>query len=164
MTQSISDEYDTILRQISQWGTLQAQNVSPDEVSELADLKAQVVRMIHKQLNDVSENLIKEITTSFQIPNASISEKTHPPSLNARILHKYPNIKYDAISTAIVNCLERKIRLNISQITEEVRIQRGRASRRIIRDRVNHLINEGIIEELDEGFGRQLRVIPLSDG
>ncbi|MFQ5820638.1 MAG: tetratricopeptide repeat protein [Candidatus Heimdallarchaeota archaeon] len=163
LTRSISDEHDTLLRQINQWKALQAQKTSPDEVSELTDLKAQVVRMIHKQLNEVSDYLLREITTSFQIPNAPISQKTHPPSLNERILHKYPNFKYDTISTAIISCLERKKRLNISQLTEEVRIQRGRASRRIIRERVNHLINQGIIEELDEGYGRQLRVIPLSD-
>jgi len=163
LTRSISDEYDTLLTQINQWKALQAWKTSPDEVSEFADLKAQVVRMIRTQLNEVSDNLLKEITTSFQILNAPISKKTHPLLLNDRILHKYPNFKYDTISTTIISCLKRKKQLNISQLTEEVRIQRGRASRRIIRERVNHLINQGLIEELDEGNGRQLRVIPLSD-
>ncbi|MFX0194775.1 MAG: tetratricopeptide repeat protein [Candidatus Hodarchaeota archaeon] len=163
LAQSISHEHNTLLRQLNQWEALQARKAPPVEASELAGVETQVVRMIHKHLNEFSDNLLKGITNSFQILKAPISKKTHPLSMEDRIFRKYPNLKYDDISTVIISCLERKERLNISQLTEEVRIQRGSASRRIIRERVNHLIKQGIIEELDEGYGRQLRVIPLSD-
>jgi len=163
LAQSISQEHDTLLRQIDQWKALQARKAPPVEANKLAGVEAQVVRMIHKYLNEFSDNLLKQITNSFQSLKAPISNKTQPLSLVNRIVRKYPNVKFDVISTAIINCLERKERLNISQLTEEVRNQRGQASRRIIRERVNHLIKQGIIEELDEGYGRQLRIISLSD-
>lgn len=164
LARSISNEQEILLSQLNQWKVLQARKALPDEVSELAGVEAQVVRMIRKRMNEITDNLSKVISNSVEIIEDPSSKKTHPVSLKDRIIRKYPYLKYDAISTVIISCLERKDRLNISQLTEEVRTQRGRASRRIIRERVNNLIHQGIIEELDEGYGRQLRVIPLSDG
>ena len=84
-----------------------------------------------------------------------------PLSIKDKILQSFPDIKYDDISKAIISSLERKERLNISQLTEQVRKERGSASRRIVRERVDKLIEEGIIQEVETGYGRQLELVPL---
>jgi DNA-binding Lrp family transcriptional regulator len=78
-------------------------------------------------------------------------------------LELHPDIKYDEISKAIISALERKGRLNISQLTDQVRKERGSASRRIVRERVEKLISQEIIREIDIGYGRQLELIPLEE-
>ena len=62
----------------------------------------------------------------------------------------FPEIK-DPISKEIVRVLLDKNEQNISQITELVRSRRGTASRRIVRERVNHLIDKDIIKKNQKG-------------
>ena len=61
-----------------------------------------------------------------------------------------PEIK-DPISQEIVRVLLDKNEQNISQITELVRSRRGTASRRIIRERINELIEKDIIKKNQKG-------------
>ena len=61
-----------------------------------------------------------------------------------------PEIK-DPISQEIVRVLLDKNGQNISQITELVRSRRGTASRRIIRERINELIEKDIIKKNQKG-------------
>jgi hypothetical protein len=164
LAMQISSECNTLLDQRGQWKDLIARNASLLERMDLAHLEAQVMRMINNLSIELSDTLLNGITKVFQNHQEPISMQTQSLSLKERILRQHPHLQYDAISTAIINILERKTRLNISQLTEEVRKQRGHASRRIIRERVHHLIDQGIIEEVDEGYGRQLSIIPLSDG
>jgi hypothetical protein len=69
-----------------------------------------------------------------------------------------PDVNLDAIERVIVDILTREGPKNISQLTAAVKRERGTASRRIIRERVNVMIKEGILEELDEGFGRVIKM------
>ncbi len=64
----------------------------------------------------------------------------------AYIEDEYPELKSDPISLEIIKSLEQYGALNISQLTRYVRMARGTASRRIIRERIKKLISMGIIE------------------
>lgn len=61
-----------------------------------------------------------------------------------------PEIK-DPISKDIIQVLIERKEQNISQITELVRSKRGTASRRIIRDKINELIEKDIIIKQQKG-------------
>ncbi|MHA1629384.1 MAG: hypothetical protein ACTSXO_00115 [Candidatus Heimdallarchaeota archaeon] len=69
-----------------------------------------------------------------------------------------PDINLNAIERVIVDVLTREGPKNISQLTAAARIERGSASRRIIREKVNEMIEEGILEEVDGGTGRVIKM------
>ncbi|MBD3192432.1 MAG: hypothetical protein GF308_17465 [Candidatus Heimdallarchaeota archaeon] len=69
-----------------------------------------------------------------------------------------PEISLDPIERAIIDVLTREGSKNISQLTAAVRRERGSASRRIIREKVNQMIKQNIVEEVDEGYGRVVKM------
>ncbi|MCG3226864.1 MAG: hypothetical protein H7645_08090 [Candidatus Heimdallarchaeota archaeon] len=128
----------------------------------------QINNLQHKVTEDNPElkqmmGLLQILTSTLQVSKAPFAVISQTLSLKERILERFPDFKYDEISKAIISSLERKERLNISQLTEQVRKERGSASRRIIRERVDKLIEEGIIQEIDTGYGRQLELVPLDE-
>jgi len=110
-------------------------------------------------------NLLQILTSTLQISKAPFTILNQTFSLNERIHQRFPELKYDTISKVIVDILGKKGNLNISQLTEQVRKERGSASRRIVRERVDILIDSGIIREVDHGYGRQIELIePEEEG
>ncbi len=57
----------------------------------------------------------------------------------------FPEVN-DPISREIIEILFSYGRLNTSQITEELKKSRGKASRRIVREKLNNLVEAGIVE------------------
>lgn len=108
--------------------------------------------------NEGLEQLTKVVdllSISFQAYNQPISALQKVLSLKERIIQRHPTLRHDDISQAIIEVLERKGSMNISQLTEAVKKIRGTASRRIIRERVNKLIEKGILTE-QTGKGRKV--------
>ena len=66
-----------------------------------------------------------------------------------RLESRYGDLKRDEISWRIIQILDNSRPLNISQLTAAVRAERGSASRRIIRERVNKLVERGILKTVE---------------
>jgi len=126
----------------------------------------QITNLQHKVSDSNPElkqmmNLLQILTSTLQISKAPLTVASQTLTLKDTILQRFPNLKYDSISKSIIVALDRKKRLNISQLTEQVRKERGSASRRIVRERVDKLIESGIIAEVDSGYGRQLELVEI---
>ncbi len=143
-----------------------------NRITELEEKINYVILQINNLQHRVSDsnpelkemmNLLQILTSTLQITKAPFTMLSQTLSMKDRILELNPDIKFDEISKAIISALERKERLNISQLTEQVRKERGSASRRIVRERVEKLISLEIIREIDTGYGRQLELIPLEE-
>jgi predicted transcriptional regulator len=78
-----------------------------------------------------------------------------------RLESRFGDLKRDEISWRIIQILDNSRPLNISQLTAAVRAERGSASRRIIRERVNKLVERGILKtvEMEDDRGRYFALV-----
>ena len=65
-----------------------------------------------------------------------------------------PEIRHDPMAREIVRILFDLRSANISQITQELKRRRGKASRNTVREKIHHLIELNVVEEVDGEKGK----------
>jgi hypothetical protein len=144
-------------------------NIMPDKVDEESEESSLTLEEVQDRLDEISKRLarvevlmerigpgLEEVTDSARVIREGfefydgmvklMSKFTRAERLESR----YGDLKRDEISWRIIQILDNSRPLNISQLTAAVRAERGTASRRIVRERVNKLVERGILKIVEE--------------
>ncbi len=120
-----------------------------DEISNRLARLEQLIERVGPGIEEVRTSA-KVIREGFEFYDGMVrlmSKFTKAERLESR----FGDLKKDDISWRIIQTLDATSRpLNISQITAAVRSERGTASRRIIRERVNDLVGRGILKVIED--------------
>jgi hypothetical protein len=121
---------------------------SAEDLSRKLDLIIQRLDFLEKLILDKPE--YADLAASLQLTKVGIGLYGEPLKIASRLkaaqdyIRQKP-IAQDDISRCIVQALAMKGTLNISAITRQVATMRGKASRRIVRDRVQRLVKQGVL-------------------
>ncbi|MHA1638222.1 MAG: hypothetical protein ACTSUO_01815 [Candidatus Thorarchaeota archaeon] len=129
-----------------------------DEISKRLARVEVLMERIGPGLDEVTESA-QVIREGFEFYDGMVklmSKFTKAERLESR----YGDLKKDQISWLVIKILDNSKPLNISQITASVRGERGTASRRIVRERVNELLQRGILTII-EGEDERARYFTL---
>jgi hypothetical protein len=133
-----------------------------DKLSEISDRLARVESLIERigpGIEEVSDSA-KVIREGFEFYDGLVKlmgKFTRAERLESR----FGDLKKDDISWKIIKALDDSRPLNISQITAAVRAERGTASRRIVRERVNMLLERGILRIVEDEEDERARYFAL---
>ncbi len=118
---------------------------------EKMDKLSKRIEELQKRLETIEEIIplaseLVNLSNKFNIPLNLYSNQLKQMVLLNSIKDSVPEIEKDDISKSIIQSLIEKSELNISQISERVKSLRGKASRRIISERLKNLEELGIVE------------------
>ena len=134
-----------------------------DVLNDKLDMTIERISQLESKIDKMSPDL-SDATGSLNMTLAllrTFQEVTNVATIfspSKWIMRLRPDVNLDAIERLIVDVLTREGPKNISQLTALVKQERGTASRRIIRDKVNDMIVREILEEVDEGYGRVVKM------
>lgn len=118
---------------------------------EKMDELSKRIEELQKRLEKIEEIMpiaseLMHLSERLNIPLNLYSSQLKQMVLLNSIKDSLPEIEKDDLSKSIIQSLIEKPELNISQISEKVRMLRGKSSRRIIAERLKNLEELGIVE------------------
>ncbi len=113
------------------------------EIRELNDRIGQLENMIGTMMKPM-KSMQSSTAKYVRLVNLAMEHGGLTPDM------VYPEIK-DSISKEIVNVLMKDNGQNISQIADNLREERGSASRRTVRNKLKELEDKGIVEKRGDG-------------
>ena len=128
--------------------------MNPDNsASDAEELSKKLDQIIHR-LDLLEKPEYEGLAAALGLTKLGIGMYGEPLKIAARLkdaeryLRQKP-IAQDDISRCIIQALAVKGPLNISAITRQVTVMRGKASRRIIRERMKDLQQQGVLRKID---------------
>ena len=164
----LNDEIDRFSLEVCRREMGEAKKQQRSKSPSSVDALSEKLDLIIKRL-DALESLILErpeyegLLASLRLTKVGLGLYDEPLKIASRlkaaerIITKKPEVGRDEMSRCIVQALAVKGPLNISAITRQVQTMRGTASRRIIRQRLRQLEQEGTIRQVD-GFGKKYKL------
>ncbi len=128
-------------------------SLKDDEQSIVARLDS-IESILQKYMNDDYIRYVRKILASyFRLINIYLEEGRISPAF------VFSEVK-DSISRDIIELLFVDGPLNTSQITDRLKNRRGTSSRRIVRERLQNLVEKGIVDCLEKKNCIALKLFP----